>query len=134
MLRSRGSRCSSRAADQSPPVWVAPTGHPHRRPDCPAKAGVCDVAPRPKGDDVATAVASPPATEPARQSEEERLRAARRKERISVLVWRIAGYAFFLTGWELASGTLMDERLLPGPIEVVQTFGDLWASGEVPGA
>lgn len=83
---------------------------------------------------MATAVASPPETEPPRQSEEERVRAARRKERISSVVWRVAGYAFFLSAWELASGTLMDETLLPGPLMVFQTFGELWASGEVPGA
>lgn len=83
---------------------------------------------------MATAVAPQPTREPPRQSEDERVRAARRKERIHSVAWRTAGYAFFLSVWELASGTLMDEKLLPGPLKVFQTFGDLWASGEVPGA
>jgi len=48
--------------------------------------------------------------------------------------WRLAGYAFFLGIWELASGWLMDETLLPGPSAVFRTFGELWATGEVPGA
>lgn len=81
---------------------------------------------------MATAVA-PPSTSPP-TSEEERVRAAKRKERLSTWVWRLAGYVFFLGFWELASGWLMDETLLPGPIKVFETFGDLWASGEVPGA
>jgi NitT/TauT family transport system permease protein len=83
---------------------------------------------------VATALAAPPTTEPPRQTEEERVRAVRRRERINTWLWRIAGYVFFLGTWELASGTLMDETLLPGPVQVFETFGDLWASGEVPGA
>jgi NitT/TauT family transport system permease protein len=83
---------------------------------------------------VATAVAPPPTTDPPRQSEDDRVRAARRKERIQVVVWRLAGYAFFLGLWEFASGRLMSERLLPGPSDVFATFGELWASGKVPGA
>jgi NitT/TauT family transport system permease protein len=83
---------------------------------------------------VATAVAPPPTTDPPRHSEEERVHAARRKERVSTWAWRLAGYVFFLGAWELASGRLMDETLLPGPIMVFETFGELWASGKVPGA
>lgn len=79
-------------------------------------------------------VVAPPATEPPRRSEEDRVRTARRKERFSVIVWRLAGYIFFLGLWEFASGRLMDETLLPGPLMVFQTFGDLWSSGKVPGA
>ena len=79
-------------------------------------------------------VVAPPATEPPRRTEEDRVRAARHRERISVGVWRLAGYAFFLGLWEFASGRLMDETLLPGPLMVFQTFGELWASGKVPGA
>jgi NitT/TauT family transport system permease protein len=82
---------------------------------------------------VATVVA-PPAIEPPRHTEEDRLRTARRKERISVAAWRLGGYVFFLGLWEFSSGRLMDETLLPGPIAVFQTFGDLWASGKVTGA
>lgn len=83
---------------------------------------------------MATAVAPPPTTDPPRHSEEERVRAARRKQRIQVVVWRLAGYAFFLGLWEFSSGRLMSERLLPGPTDVLTTFGELWSSGKVPGA
>jgi NitT/TauT family transport system permease protein len=76
---------------------------------------------------------SPPQT-PARTSEEDIVRAAKRKARLTTWGWRIAGYVFFLGIWELASGRLMDETLLPGPSTVFRTFGQLWASGEVPGA
>ncbi|MGV9799174.1 ABC transporter permease [Mycobacterium sp. NPDC003449] len=71
---------------------------------------------------------------PPRTSEEDIVRAAKRKDRITTWGWRIAGYVFFLGIWELASGNLMDERLLPGPSTVFETFGRLWATGEVPGA
>lgn len=71
---------------------------------------------------------------PTRVSEEEIVKAAKRKARITTWGWRIAGYVFFLGLWELASGNLMDERLLPGPSTVFETFGRLWSSGEVPGA
>ena len=67
-------------------------------------------------------------------SEEELVRAAKRKDRITRWGWRIAGYVFFLGIWELASGRFMDENLLPGPSAVFKTFGELWATGEVPGA
>jgi NitT/TauT family transport system permease protein len=69
-----------------------------------------------------------------RTTEEDLAREARRKQRISTWTWRLAGYVFFLGIWELASGWLMSERLLPGPSTVFRTFGELWASGEVPGA
>lgn len=82
---------------------------------------------------MATAVA-PPETEPHRNSEQDRLRTMRRRGRISVTAWRLAGYVFFFSLWEFASGRLMDEALLPGPVAVFQTFTDLWASGKVPGA
>lgn len=81
-----------------------------------------------------TVAASPPTTDEPRISEEQRVRAARRRERINVVVWRLAGYVFFLGLWESASGRLMDEELLPGPIDVFRTFGELWSSGKVPGA
>jgi NitT/TauT family transport system permease protein len=76
-------------------------------------------------------------TEPrarSRTTEEDLARDARRKQRISTWSWRIAGYVFFLGIWELASGRLMSARLLPGPSTVFRTFGELWATGEVPGA
>jgi len=79
-----------------------------------------------------TVEAEPQAT--SRTTEEDLARQARRKQRISTWTWRIAGYVFFLGIWELASGTVMSERLLPGPTTVFRTFGELWATGEVPGA
>ncbi|AKS33423.1 ABC transporter permease [Mycolicibacterium goodii] len=82
---------------------------------------------------MSTTLESPPNV-PARTSEEDIVRAAKRKDRITTWGWRIAGYVFFLGIWELASGNLMDERLLPGPSTVFETFGRLWATGEVPGA
>jgi NitT/TauT family transport system permease protein len=82
---------------------------------------------------VSTTLESPLVTEK-RTSEEDLVRAAKRKDRITRWGWRLAGYVFFLGIWELASGRLMDERLLPGPSTVFRTFGQLWATGEVPGA
>lgn len=82
---------------------------------------------------MSTTLESPPKVPP-RTSEEDIVRAAKRKDRITTWGWRIAGYVFFLGIWELASGNLMDERLLPGPSTVFETFGRLWATGEVPGA
>jgi NitT/TauT family transport system permease protein len=80
----------------------------------------------------ATVETGPPAS--SRTTEEDLAREARRKQRISTWTWRIAGYVFFLGIWELASGRIMSERLLPGPSTVFRTFGELWATGEVPGA
>ncbi len=83
---------------------------------------------------MATDVVAPRKTDPPRQTEDDRLRTARRRERLSTWGWRLAGYVFFLSFWEFASGRFMDETLLPGPVQVVETFGELWASGKVPGA
>lgn len=82
---------------------------------------------------MSTTLEKPPHS-PTRTSEEDIVKAAKRKDRLTTWGWRIAGYVFFLGLWELASGNLMDERLLPGPSTVFETFGRLWASGEVPGA
>jgi NitT/TauT family transport system permease protein len=81
---------------------------------------------------VATTLDSPPL--PVRTSEEDLVRAAKRKDRLTTWGWRIAGYVFFLGIWEFASGRFMDERLLPGPSTVLETFAELWGTGEVPGA
>ena len=83
---------------------------------------------------MATTVAPPPTGEQSVSTSEDEARAARRKDRIDRWTWRILGYVFFLGLWEYASGGLMDERLLPGPVHVFQTFQTLWASGDVPGA
>jgi len=69
-----------------------------------------------------------------RTSEEDLARVAKRKDRVTRWGWRIAGYVFFLSLWEIASGRLMSENLLPGPSTVFKTFGELWSTGEVPGA
>ena len=66
-----------------------------------------------------------------RTTEEELARQARRKELITRWVWRLAGYVFFLGGWEFLTGRILEEALIPGPIRVVQTFGELWASGKI---
>lgn len=81
-----------------------------------------------------TAVASASTEEPRRVSSEDLARKSRRRERRRTWFWRLAGYAFFLGLWEFASGRFMDETLLPGPTAVFATFGDLWATGEVPSA
>jgi NitT/TauT family transport system permease protein len=62
-------------------------------------------------------------------AEEERLRAAHRRETQRKWFWRIAGYVFFLGIWELASGWIMSEDLLPGPSRILRTFPELVRSG-----
>ena len=83
---------------------------------------------------MATAVAPPPTDQNRRVSEEDLAKAARRKDRRDRWTWRLLGYVFVLGTWEIASGTLMDERLLPGPVHVLETFVELWQGGQVPGA
>jgi len=83
---------------------------------------------------VTTQLAPEPTEVPTRTSGEDQARAAKRKQRRQTWTWRIAGYVFFLGLWEFASGRFMDEALLPGPITVIRTFGELWGTGEVPGA
>jgi NitT/TauT family transport system permease protein len=83
---------------------------------------------------VATAVAPPPTEENPVSTAEEEARKARRKDRIDRWTWRILGYVVVLGAWELASGWVLDENLLPGPLHVLETFRELWATGDVPGA
>ncbi len=64
-------------------------------------------------------------------TEEELARAARRKELTTRWFWRIMGYVVILGIWEFASGRVLEEALLPGPIRVFETFGDLWAEGRI---
>jgi NitT/TauT family transport system permease protein len=66
-----------------------------------------------------------------RSAEEERLLALERKARRDRWTWRIGGYLTVLGLWEVASGTVMDERLLPGPTQIVTTFGEIWSGGEL---
>lgn len=64
-------------------------------------------------------------------TEEEVSRQARRRELAQRWFWRIMGYVAFLGAWEFASGRVLEEALLPGPIRVIQTFGDLWETGKM---
>jgi len=65
----------------------------------------------------------------ARSAEEERLIALRKRDTRRKWFWRIAGYVVVLGVWELASGWILSENLLPGPTRIVETFPDLWNSG-----
>jgi NitT/TauT family transport system permease protein len=72
--------------------------------------------------------------EGARITEEELVRRARRRDLAVTWFWRVLGYVTVLGFWEYASGRLMDEELLPAPTRVLNTFGDIWRTGEMPGA
>lgn len=61
--------------------------------------------------------------------EEQRLRAEQRRETQRRWFWRIAGYITVLGLWELSSGWILHESLLPGPSRIVRTFPELVASG-----
>ena len=63
-----------------------------------------------------------------RSAEEERLLAVRKKEIRDRWIWRIAGYVFFLTAWEITS-RVIGERLIPGPLKIIQTIPELIESG-----
>jgi NitT/TauT family transport system permease protein len=71
---------------------------------------------------------------PARVTEEELVRRARRRDRAVAWFWRILGYMTVLGFWQYSSGRLMDEELLPAPTRVLDTFGEIWRTGEMPGA
>ena len=81
-----------------------------------------------------TVTERPSATEETPVTEEQRVRAVKRRNRLKLLGWRLAGYVFVLGLWEFSSGKFMSERLLPAPSTVFQTFGELWESGKVPTA
>ena len=64
-------------------------------------------------------------------------RAASRERRRVTLKrwgWRLAGYAFFLTLWDVASGTVMSDRLLVPPIAIAQLKLLIAASNGAPDA
>jgi len=65
----------------------------------------------------------------ARSAEEGRLIALRRRDTRRKWFWRIAGYVVVLGLWEIASGRLLNENLLPGPLRILETFPDLIESG-----
>lgn len=62
-------------------------------------------------------------------TEERRLRAAHRRETRARWFWRILGYVVVLGLWEFASGRVLSEALLPGPLRIVQTFPEIYNSG-----
>ena len=66
-----------------------------------------------------------------RTTEEELVRQARLKDLRTRWFWRIAGYVVFIGRWEFVSGRVLEEALLPGPIRVIQTLGDLWGDERV---
>jgi len=67
-------------------------------------------------------------------SAEQEARMAARQRRLGILRrwgWRLAGYAFFLGLWDLASGTLMSDRLLVPPVRVVNEIREILNTGEL---
>lgn len=62
-------------------------------------------------------------------AEEERLIAERKRDTRRKWFWRITGYVVILGLWELLSGLIISENLVPGPIRILRTFPDLWNSG-----
>lgn len=67
-------------------------------------------------------------------TEEDNLRRARRRDRFVTWFWRIMGYVAVLGLWQYASGRLMSEELLPSPTIVLDTFGEIWQTGDMPAA
>ena len=59
--------------------------------------------------------------------------ASRERRRVTLKRWgwRIAGYAFFLALWDVASGTVMSDRLLVPPIAIAKEIVDIFQSGEL---
>lgn len=60
-----------------------------------------------------------------RVTEEELIKQERRRELIQAWFWRAMGYVVVLGIWEYASGRVLEEALLPGPLRVLDTFWDL---------
>ncbi len=56
---------------------------------------------------------------------------ARRIANLKRWGWRIAGYAFFIGIWDVASGTWISDRVLVPPIAVVHEIGEIFGSGEL---
>ena len=66
---------------------------------------------------------------PQKSAEEDRLEAELRRERRLRWFWRIMGYLVVLGVWELTSGWVLEESLLPGPIRIARTFPEILATG-----
>lgn len=62
-------------------------------------------------------------------AEEERLLAQQRRETRQKWFWRIVGYIVVLGLWELVSGWVLRESLLPGPVRIARTFPEIVESG-----
>jgi NitT/TauT family transport system permease protein len=65
---------------------------------------------------------------------EQEIQLAAREKRLRTLKrwgWRIAGYGFFLALWDIASGTLMSDRLLVPPAGVAREIGTILQSGDL---
>ena len=67
--------------------------------------------------------------QPGKSAEEERLEAEMRRETQRKWFWRIMGYITVLGVWELASGWVLEENLLPGPTRIIQTFPEIVETG-----
>ncbi len=78
-----------------------------------------------------TTVTEAASTPPVHVTEEELVKAARRKELIVRWVARILGYIVVLGLWEWGSGALLEENLLPGPTRVVETAIELFQDNKV---
>lgn len=67
-------------------------------------------------------------------SREQEIRDSAREKRLQAAKrwgWRFAGYAFFLLLWDVASGTIMSDRLLVPPIGIAREIGTIFQSGEL---
>jgi NitT/TauT family transport system permease protein len=66
-------------------------------------------------------------------TEDERRSAAgvKRRSTLRRWGWRLAGYVFFIGLWDIASGTVMSDRLLVPPIAIVREIGEIFQSGEL---
>lgn len=69
--------------------------------------------------------------QPTHVTEEELVKASRRKDLITRWVSRTLGYVVVLGLWEWASGRVLEENLLPGPIRVVETAIELFGDGKI---
>jgi NitT/TauT family transport system permease protein len=75
-----------------------------------------------------------PAVEEIARSDQLDARRAARERRAEIFKrwgWRLAGYVFFIGLWDIASGTVMSDRLLVPPIAIVNEIGEILDSGEL---
>lgn len=55
----------------------------------------------------------------------------RRAERHSRIIWRVAGYVFFIGAWQLISSFLVEDFIVPPPWTIVEEMWEITSSGEV---